>query len=137
MDEESALANVSGDGEVRNCPRGLFLCLEVAAREMADDKRHEARVDHTLHLRLIPGCDVREEPHGLLIHLLFRVLQQRGEEVQSAFAQHCLRLLVGASHNVAHSAQSGGLRKTNRIRDYIEFRIIDEENYRITDYIRE
>ena len=109
MDEESALANVPGDGEVRNCPRGLFLCLEVSAREVANDERHEARVDHTLHLRLVPGCDVREEPHGLLIHFLFRVLQQRGKVVQCAFVQHCLRLLVGASNNVAHSSKSGRL----------------------------
>lgn len=64
------------DAEVGDGPGRFLLCLELSLAEVLHDLGQQTRVDHRLHLLLVPGRDVRQEPDRLLADLLFLLTNQ-------------------------------------------------------------
>ena len=60
------LLGTAADGQVAAAPGALLLRLELAAGQVVHHQRHQAVLDHQLHLVLVTGRDVGEEPGRLL-----------------------------------------------------------------------
>lgn len=92
-DELRHLIAIAADRQVADRPGRFLLRLEFTLAQVLDDLGQQSGIDDGLHLRLVSGGYIRQEPNCFLADFVLWMTQQRREVRQSIAIEHNLEII--------------------------------------------